>query len=57
MAAKATEKESKGAVNYSAGMKDRHCGICRFFNAPHGCAKVSGSIDPAMWCKRFKVRP
>lgn len=49
-------KVSKHSVNYSKGMKDSHCGICRFYD-DHVCQKVRGYIGSGMWCKKFQKAP
>ena len=49
-------KVSKKSVDYSQGMKERHCGICRHFLPPHACRLVRGKIDDGMWCKKFKAK-
>lgn len=56
-------KVSKSSVNYSPGMKLRHCGICRFREPPDDCEKVSsageptpGRIDAEYWCKLFETK-
>lgn len=50
-------KKPKKEVNYSEGMQSSHCGICRFFQKPSTCEKVSGRIDPSYWCKLFEKKP
>jgi hypothetical protein len=51
------EKVSKQSVDYSQGMKARHCGICRYFEPPHACEKVEGRIETDKWCRLFKSKP
>ena len=46
-------KRAKSSVDYSKGGED-HCGVCKFFVAPHACKKVAGKIDADMWCKLFR---
>lgn len=48
------EKKSKESVDYSAGMASARCGICRHYIVGGMCRKVSGNIDPRMWCKLFE---
>jgi len=47
------KKETKIAVGYSKGMKERHCGICEHYRENHTCTKVEGRIEPDMWCRLF----
>ena len=47
-------KRSKGSVNYSKGMKERRCGLCRYYSTDHKCQKVQGYIGPGMWCELFE---
>lgn len=51
-----SKKETKRSVNYSKGMKSKHCGICEYFEvkAKNKCLKVKGEIRQDMWCKLFK---
>jgi hypothetical protein len=56
-----SQKQAKGQVDYSRGMKASHCGICRYYRrGSHGtmgtCQKVAGSIDPSYWCKLFRKK-
>jgi hypothetical protein len=65
-------KASKQSVDYSRGMKERHCGhayegdenYCRhFIEPPKGaadlgaCEKVSGAISRVYWCRLFAKAP
>lgn len=54
------EKRSKGGVQYSYGMKESHCGNCKFFMETAlglgECKKVKGVISWNMWCKLFRRR-
>jgi len=47
-------KRSKASVNYSKGMPESHCGICRYFQPPNACQLVAGHIVPDYWCRLFK---
>jgi hypothetical protein len=44
---------SAASVDYGPGMPESHCGICRFFTAPHGCSRVIEPVDADGWCKLF----
>ena len=46
-------KRTKESVNYSKGNEKEHCGICKHFQPPWACEKVSGHIVPAYWCRLF----
>jgi hypothetical protein len=62
-------KATKSDVDYSLGMKERHCGkaypddenFCRYFIPPLSrsanhlgtCEKVEGPISPVFWCRLF----
>jgi hypothetical protein len=48
-------KASKQEAKYEPIAKhmSERCGICRFFEKPDGCKKVSGVISPRAWCKYF----
>ncbi len=48
---------SMDAVNYQFSAKDgKHCAICKYFQAPHSCQMVSGTIDPNGYCKLFNAK-
>jgi hypothetical protein len=51
-------KREKRTVDYSPGMKTRHCGVCTHFSevafGVGECALVRGLIDWSMWCKLFQ---
>lgn len=49
-------KKTKAEVDYSVGMKARHCGICEHFRPPHSCTEVRGEIESRMWCKEFRKK-
>lgn len=49
-------KEDKAAVDYSRGMRTRHCSICLFWLGENKCSRVAGYIRPDYWCKRWKSR-
>lgn len=58
-----TTKATKEDVNYSLGMKERHCGqwddkdknFCAHFRdgLSPSCTKVYGVIQRRMWCRLF----
>jgi hypothetical protein len=49
-------KVTKDSVDYSEGMKGRHCGICKFFESDtQTCEKVRGHIHSDMWCRLWKA--
>jgi hypothetical protein len=48
-------KVAKPVVNYSKGMPQSHCGICRFYH-DKTCTKVQGKIDPAYWCRLYEKK-
>jgi len=48
------EKQTKEAVDYGEGMPQSHCGICKHFIEPDGCALVEGVIKAEDWCKLFE---
>jgi len=52
--AKDADKVSKQEVEYSRGKGDSKCGNCVFFQAPNGCSRVEGNIDPNGWCRLFE---
>ena len=69
MSARTMLKADKRSVEYSRGMKERHCGyafegdegFCRFFVEPPrdardlgACEKVAGSIGRIYWCKLWQ---
>jgi hypothetical protein len=33
--------------------KDQHCALCRYFQPPHSCQLVAGTISPNGWCSFF----
>jgi hypothetical protein len=45
-------KRSKESVDYSKGMPQSHCGICKHYS-PGSCELVEGEIDPSYWCELF----
>lgn len=47
------EKRAKADVDYSAGMPESHCGICRYYSN-ESCEKVEGKINPSFWCELFE---
>lgn len=47
-------KKTKEEVDYSKGMPQSHCGICRHFREPSSCTLVAGKINPEYWCKLFE---
>lgn len=49
-------KISKRAADYSPGMPQSHCGICRHYQGSGRCAIVAGSVEPSYWCRYFKKR-
>lgn len=46
---------SKKEVDYSPGMGRRRCKNCAHYEPPNACELVSGVIDPAYWCEKFKM--
>lgn len=51
-------KRAKSSVQYSKGLPQAHCGICRHFRArgkrQYGsCELVRGPIEADMWCRLF----
>ena len=49
------KKLSKAAVDYEPRATHAdHCGICRHFIRPDGCALVRGPIAAEAWCNRFE---
>jgi hypothetical protein len=60
-------KASKESVDYSRGMRDRHCGkmdsaddgYCKHFmergQKDGTCTEVEGRIGRGMWCKLFEA--
>ena len=55
-AIKDTNKKSKKEVNYSKGMKNSRCGVCKYFISPDACDKVKGEIDKNYWCELFEAK-
>lgn len=52
-----SKQVDKESVNYRyAQNPDQSCGKCRFFQAPSGCAKVSGLIRKIDVCDLFQAR-
>jgi hypothetical protein len=50
-------KVSKASVDYEHPAKGMdHCRDCRYFEAPHGCHKVEGAIQPGDWCRLWKAK-
>lgn len=49
-------KIAKDAADYGPGMAKAHCGICRHFQAPDGCERVVGRINPKAWCRLFSKK-
>jgi hypothetical protein len=50
-----TGKFEKAQVDYSAGKPGERCGVCEHFEAPRGCEKVAGDVDPGAWCRLFET--
>jgi hypothetical protein len=48
------EKHTQASVDYSPGMPQSKCEICRHFLPPEACALVEGPIDPQFWCELFE---
>jgi len=52
-------KRYKDEVDYSAGMPQSHCGICKYYigkeNVGH-CTKVYGMIRASAWCRLFQKK-
>ena len=47
---------SQASAGYGPGQADgEHCGVCRHFEAPHGCARVLGMVDAMGWCKLWEA--
>jgi hypothetical protein len=50
-------KHSKSAVSYAkVGSEKEHCSICRHFERPNRCEKVSGDIAPGGWCRLWREK-
>ena len=49
-------KIGKASVDYGPGRAESRCGVCEYFEAPDGCARVTGTIDPDAWCRLFKSK-
>ena len=47
-------KVSKASVGYHENAHADRCGVCKYFQAPNGCAIVSGVVAADGWCERFK---
>ncbi|HEV2262004.1 MAG TPA: high-potential iron-sulfur protein [Candidatus Rubrimentiphilum sp.] len=49
----ADAKMSQRAAGYknTPGPMRRKCSGCRFFQKPHSCSLVAGTISPNGWCK------
>ena len=52
--AEAQSKTSQKTAKYQdQPNKGAQCSQCRFFQPPHACQLVSGSISPNGWCSFF----
>ena len=47
---------SQDYADYGRGVKAHHCGICRHFEKPDGCAIVAGKISPDGGCRFFQKK-
>jgi hypothetical protein len=48
-------KSSKSAAAYRAAPHGgENCANCVYFQAPHGCAVVSGSVSAQGWCRLWR---
>jgi High potential iron-sulfur protein len=53
-AARAQPKTSKKVAKYQDHPnKGQHCKLCRYFQPPHSCQLVAGTINPNGWCSFF----
>ncbi|MGB8278292.1 MAG: high potential iron sulfur protein [Methylovirgula sp.] len=53
----AMAKVAKTAVAYQDKPNgSNHCSLCRFFEAPHSCKQVDGTISPNGWCRLFSKK-
>jgi hypothetical protein len=52
----AQTKFTKSEASYrNSPHNGQHCSICTFFEKPHSCRLVSGTINPSGWCKFFSA--
>lgn len=61
MAYRIAPTHKKADVDYSKGMPEAHCSICRFYHEglykdAGRCEKVKGTIGADMWCKLFRKK-
>ena len=50
-------KTSKSAAKYQDHPHDgQHCSKCTYFQPPHSCKLVKGTIDPNGWCTLFTAK-
>jgi hypothetical protein len=48
-------KSSKAAADYRGAPKGgENCANCAYFQAPHGCAVVSGAVSANGWCRLWR---